>query len=399
MSVDLWSLPEVEFADVDTARIEADIIRMYEGLTNTVLYPGDPVRLFLSTLAAVIAQRNVLLDYTGKMNLLRYARGDYLDHLGALLDVNRLPAAPARTVLEFTLAAPLAYPALVPEGTRATADSVVFWATDELLTILPGEVSGRVGATCLTEGTASNALVAGQINRLVDALAYVSRVENIETTAGGSDIEDDARLRERIRIAPEQFTTAGSEGAYHFWAISAHADIENVAVLSEPLFPPGEVHLFLLLTGGRLPEADGPEVELVRRAVNMTRRRPLTDHVFVAPAEAYPVDYTVRWFITTLQAPQVLEIEARIKAAVAEYEAWQTAVIARGLNPDRLIQLCRGAGAKRVELARITEGVDDEDNAVEVAGPFEYVSLDGTPKVVQVVPRADRVIFGAIEGE
>jgi hypothetical protein len=90
MTFDINSLPDVQFADLDTATVQSAIITYYEGLTLSVLYPGDPVRLFLSTLAAVIAQRNVLLDFTGKMNLLRYATGAYLDQIAAMYDVQRL---------------------------------------------------------------------------------------------------------------------------------------------------------------------------------------------------------------------------------------------------------------------------------------------------------------------
>ena len=67
---ELFGLPNVQFAELDTAKIEANIIKVYEGIQNTTLFPGDPVRLFLSTLAAVIGQLYVTIDYTGKQNLM-----------------------------------------------------------------------------------------------------------------------------------------------------------------------------------------------------------------------------------------------------------------------------------------------------------------------------------------
>ncbi len=56
----------------------------------------------------------------------------------------------------------------------------------------------------------------GQINELVDPIPFVSRVENISTSYGGSDIENDDKFRARIQIAPEHFSVAGPEGAYRF---------------------------------------------------------------------------------------------------------------------------------------------------------------------------------------
>lgn len=72
-SVDLRALPAVTFAPLSAADIEASILTTYEGLTGVSLQPGDPVRLFLESLAYVVSVQNRLLNLTGQQGLLAYA--------------------------------------------------------------------------------------------------------------------------------------------------------------------------------------------------------------------------------------------------------------------------------------------------------------------------------------
>ena len=83
---------------------------------KVTLYPGDPVRLFLETIAYVISYQRSLIDFTGKMNLLAYSTGDYLDHLGAFVGVTRLSAASAICTVRFTLSAVQSGSIIIPSG-------------------------------------------------------------------------------------------------------------------------------------------------------------------------------------------------------------------------------------------------------------------------------------------
>ena len=92
----LSNLPDINFVDIDAATIEAEIINEYETITGRTLQRGDPVRLFLLTITNIIILLLNRLNKTGKQNLLRYAEGDNLDHLGALLGVERIEASAAK---------------------------------------------------------------------------------------------------------------------------------------------------------------------------------------------------------------------------------------------------------------------------------------------------------------
>lgn len=83
MSVDLTKLPEIEFAPQSAAEIEAQVITGYEKALGRTLQPGDPERLFLESLAYFIAVQNAVINFAGRQNLLAYATGGHLDHLGA----------------------------------------------------------------------------------------------------------------------------------------------------------------------------------------------------------------------------------------------------------------------------------------------------------------------------
>ena len=102
----LDNLPDITFAEKDAKLIESEIINVYESLAGRTLAPGDPVRLFLLSIASIISQQRVLIDFAAKQNLLAFSSNGYLDHLGALLGVTRLPAYPAMTTLRFTLSGP-----------------------------------------------------------------------------------------------------------------------------------------------------------------------------------------------------------------------------------------------------------------------------------------------------
>lgn len=374
---DLFALlPDVEFIDTDTGKTEENIIQLYEALTNTVLYPADPVRLFLSTLAAVISQQKVQINQAGKMNLLRYARGHFLDHIGALVGCYRNEAIAAQTDLQFSMDSPLNFNVTIPKGTRVTSDGSVYFATDALATILSGESSVTVSATCLSVGVVGNDLIEGQVTRLVDPLAYITTVTNLTTSSGGSEEEQDEPYRDRIALAPENFSVAGPIMAYEYWTRSTSATILDVAVYS-PV--PGDVQVHILLLGGAIPTENSKEIRAVREKLNAEQTRPLCDAVFVDPPIAVSCDYQITWFITKNQEGYFDNIQKAVADAITDYEAWQISAIGRHINPDALVERCRAAGAWRVEITGLP-----------------YQALD-RGEVTQFVDNPNRVIFGGIE--
>ena len=366
-------LPDILFAVKDAAEVEREIVRAYERASGRSLAPGDPVRLFLLTIASVIVQQRALIDFTGKQNLLAYSSEGYLDHLGALLGVYRLPATSALTTLRFTLSAAQSGATIIPIGTRATpGGGDLYFSTTAPVSIAPGETVAEVEASCMTVGEIGNGYLPGQIASIVDPLPWVQTVENITTTSGGADTENDDSLRERIQIAPEKFSVAGPTGAYEYWARTAHQSIVDVSVVS-PL--PGEVNIYPLLTGGEIPSQE--ILDGVFETCNAEDIRPLTDQLFILPPTAVEYDLNVTWWLSNKRATEAAAIEASVAKAVDGWIDWQRSALGRDINPSELIARMIRAGAKRVE---VTSPVFLVTEPSEVA-----------------IPSSVEVVFGGVE--
>ncbi len=345
-SVNLAALPEVSFATLSSSEIESAVLTAYERQAGVTLQPGDPVRLFLESLAYLFSVQNQLIDLAGKQNLLAYARGAHLDHLGALMGVERIPAQSARVTLRFSLSEALGFTAEIPEGMRVgTQDGSITFATIASAEIPAGELYVDVTALCTEAGAQATGLVAGQISQLVDPLPYVVSVSNITPSVEGADIEDDERLRERIRIAPESYTVAGSSGAYEAQVLAVSSEIENVSVTTPE---PGVVDVRFVLEGGELP--DESMIAMVEDALTADEVRPLTDNVEVGAPDT--VEYSIQgtWYLRRDDATILSGITTAVTEAVEEYRLWQRSKPGRDINPTTLISLVQQAGAKRVEL-------------------------------------------------
>lgn len=339
------NLPQIDFVSTDVGEIEANVIAVYEGISGRKLAPGDPVRLFLQAIAALIAQQRVLINYAGKQNLLAYAQGSILDHIGAFVKTERLPATAARVTLRFTLSDAQAEAVVIPAGTRATPDAQIFFATLQDTIVPAGATVIEVLAECMTLGAVGNGWQIGQINQLVDPLPWIQKVENITVSAGGADEEDDDSYRERIRQAPESFSVAGPEGGYRYWARTAHQSIVDVSVTSPA---PGQIEIRPLLKNGEIP---GQEIlDAVEAVCNDKRIRPLTDQVIVAPPEEVSYNVTMEYYIDRERAAEATSIVSAVTEAVNGYVAWQKEKLGRDINPSELIARVMVVGAKRVNV-------------------------------------------------
>lgn len=345
------TLNDITFAPKSAAQIESEIINLYEQHTDRILARGDPVRLFLETITLIIIQQRNLIDYSAKMNLLAYAEGDFLDHLGALLGVRRLDASPAKVTIRFILSESQAGKILIPEGTRVSPGNNILFALDSALEINAGSLTSEAICTCTQSGIIGNDYLPGQIKKLVDVFPYELSAENIDTSSGGTDTENDENFRERIQLAPESFSNAGSTGAYTFYARSANSDITDCAVIGphDNLgVPPGEVHIYPLMTGGVLPSSEIlSEVYDTCSAENI---RPDTDLVRVKTPEIVNYSLSVKFYIDKANSSIAGSIANSVEIAINDFVKWQRARLGRDINPSELNRRIINAGAKRCEI-------------------------------------------------
>ena len=384
---ELKNVPKVSFIDdVTLAQIRDQWIEdwqnKYYELTGEKrdLPLADPIRLVGYATALLIYQAYQYIDRAGKMDLLKYSCGDYLDNIAALKGLFRRQPIGAKTTLRFTISAVRTGATGIPGGIRAKDEKGNCFATDSYAEIPGGSTYIDVPATAITPGIACNGLPADSINLFVDPVPYIQSVTNIDETSGGDDLESDDDLTYRVLMHPTSYSVAGPKEAYEYWARTFRNDIDDVLVYTPA---PTEVVIAFMLEDGMSPSQaviDELETFLRDRAV-----RPLTDQVTVmAPVD---VDYTIQltYYINRSEASGADTIQVAVNKAIQEYNAWQRK-IGRDINPSELIKRIIAAGAKRVEVYSPT---------------FTRVQpIDGalTPQIPQYIDSGG-IVYGGLEDD
>ena len=308
--------------------------------------------LFLKT----IAYENVLLrnaiDFTGKQNLLFYAEGDYLDHLGFLLDIERNEAKNSLTTLRFTLASVQPSNIIIPLNTKVSDGNYTFQTT-EVTQIVAGQLTVDVGAESVISGDETNNISIDRINQFIDVIPYVEKVSNLTDTSGGANTESDDSYKKRIALAPSSFSVAGPYESYKFWALTANQNIIDVAVVNkeertQDVQYAGVVEVYPLIKNGQPATVEilGQVLEILSNK----KVRPLTDKVeTLAPIQ---VDYTIdlKYYIHTDDGANANIIQSKVSNAVQDFIKWQYEKLGRDINPSELTRLIVNAGAKRVDI-------------------------------------------------
>ena len=357
------------FVDIDPGTIVPQLVQDFEDYLGVVLGAGDQRRELLQGFGYALTTALQTIEATGEKELLETSFGQYLDKLGALVGVERRPAAAATCTVQFTLSNAQPQAVTVPQGTRVTPDGALFFATTETLVIASGQTSGTVLCEATEPGAQYNGYLPGQISQLVDGVSYVAAVSNTTESGGGADIEDDDSYRERIRMAPLAFSTAGPSGAYEYFALSADPSVGDVYVVR---MSPGVVGIYVVKTGGVIPETGDPVLQAVLDACDDKTRRPLTDNVQVMPAVASNTTISAQYWVSAADQAKASSIQAAVAQAVDDYKAWQTEQIGRAINPDELRKRMLNAGASRINP---TAPVYTELDANEVA---RFPSPSGT---------------------
>ena len=148
------------------------------------------------------------------------------------------------------------------------------------------------------------------------------------------DSETDDQLRERIKLAPESFSVAGSRLSYVFWAKSADPTIFDVAVLSPD---PGVVTIYPLTATG----TPGQDVlDKVLAACSAEDVRPLCDLVRVVSPTRKPFELVVS--ITPYAWPGLDNVRVQAQTSLDAY----TATLRTALGRDVIInQIIAAAGS------------------------------------------------------
>jgi hypothetical protein len=297
------------------------------------LYPGSVVRTLLEAVALETAGLYAQMEVVYKAGFIDTASGGALDHVVALLGIQRVRAGRNATELRFTRAKNSRGAITLPAGTRAaTADGAIEYETLADLTLADGQPSAKVPARDLL--ASNQGLAADTLTLLTRPVSGIESVTNPSATSQLDRDETDDELRTRAR----RFLVGAERGTLS--AIEATVAAEGVRCeISEP--SPGVVDV--LLQSG---------------ALDPTRRARLDAAIQgVRPAG-------VRVNVIDGSPPAKVDVELRLSTAPglpdAELRAIQDQVRQRLVDYFKTLPLkSDGSASKLTGLAIGVAGVDD----------------------------------------
>ena len=286
----------------------------------------------------------IKIQETAKQNLVNYASYPVLDYLGELVGVKRLPSVKAKTIIKFSLSEPLTVEVRISKGAQVeTKDGKIIFDTDDDAVIKSGEMFAEITASANIEGSIGNGYLTGEINNLITPVSYVDKAENSSESSAGADEENDTQLRQRIKEAPEQYSNAGSKGAYRFHTKSAHPSIIDVSVITKQA---GVVEIYpLTKEGNPSPEIIG----VIQDYLSDEKVRPLTDQVLVSSPER--VDFEIIANLTLYTYADADSVNMQVNEKLEAYKANLKTKLGKDIVPTQIIALLNNIyGVYRVEL-------------------------------------------------
>ena len=352
----IYDYPDVSFIGGYTLeKLTEDMMSWYKEKYREVtgeqitMADGDERRIKLMACAYYIFQGYQMTDEAGKMGLLKYSHDGFLENLGAMNSVSRLPATGATTTIRFSLQEKGSSATGIPQGTRVTAGNSIYFATDEYTEIPAGDLYVDVGATCTTTGAEGNNFDIGEINTMVDPVPFVATVTNTTAPENGADVESDESLKERIFMAPSGYSDAGTADAYEYFIRSYNPGITDIKISSPE---PRVAKIQYLLENGKLPEEES--ISGLKEYLEQTDIKAMTDVIQVSAPDQSEYSIQMTYYINRSDSANAGSIQEKINEAVEEYKRWQSEKIGRDINPDKLRQLVLAAGAKRTEITAPT---------------------------------------------
>lgn len=330
------------FISNDPSVIVAEMIAYYEDLVGKTLQPAQVERLIINMASYRESVLRDQFNLAARGMLVNYAIGAMLDELAALVGVTRLPAAIAETTIRFEVNTGATV--TIPQFTRVQSkDGTAVFRTKEDVDVTPSMTVVDVICESEVAGEAYNGYAVGSITEIMDPVPFVTAASNIEVSTGGSDSETDDKFRERIKLAPNAFSVAGSRDAYKFWAFTAHPGIVDVQVTSPSA---GVVKIYVLdQDGGAAPGI----ISAVETVCNGEEIRPLTDTVIVEGVTPVEVDIVV--YVNPLTSADPADVVDRVTAAIEALKVERQSKMGQDLRLSKLIATCMIDGVFDVLIA------------------------------------------------
>lgn len=197
--------------------------------------------------------------------------------------------------------------------------------------------------------TAKAMLLAYATGTTLDHLASAVNVSRLLVKQGNPNAvppmpdiyESDEAFRRRIQLEPER-ASAGSEGAYMFWALSSDGDVRDISVVTATA---GVVTVYVQ-SHSELVASDILK-EKVRQAVDNPNRKPFTDQVRIASGQ--PFGFDVQAELTLYPGPDKDVVMATARAELDKYLE-KVRYLGYDVTISGLHHALHQAGVQRVKL-------------------------------------------------
>lgn len=355
---------EPEFFETNAFDIRESMIAFYESETGRTLSPAEVEVLLFGAFAYRETVFRADANAAALLNLVQFSRAPILDYLAQNVGIKqRNPATPSETKIKFTLTTGHA-DVVIQAGTRVShADGSPVFAVKEDTLVLTAIEEIELDCECTDLGAFSNGYAIGTITELLDSFTGFDSCENTTITAGGSEQETDEQLRERTYLASEIFSTAGSEAAYKFLALSAHPTIIDVKVefpeVGKAYPPAGTVAIYPLT-----PTIPTPDVVLlaVELACTGEDKNPGTDTVVVASPTS--VNYTIVAVLTLYNGADDEQILSVVNESLTNFTQEKSKKLGLDIVKNQVEKLCLEEGVYDVSLTSIPSTIEIEPNEV-----------------------------------
>lgn len=202
---------------------------------------------------------------------------------------------------------------------------------------------------------ARSLLLAYATDRDLDHLAANFGVQRLlvtpATPTSSAVYESDDDLRKRTQQAFDKLSVAGPEAAYRYHSMTADGRVADVSVISPQ---PAYVTLTVLQRDSETGEASEELLEIVKRAVNDERVRPIADRVTVQSAQV--VNFRVEAKIFTSRSPESATVVETALKNVQRFVGEERR-LGRPIRISALHAALHIAGVQRLELIQPTQDI------------------------------------------
>lgn len=212
-----------------------DLTEIYQALVSTYeeqsghSADGCDLSVRLYAAAAQIQALEQQADWVLDQSFPQTAQGIYLERHGVVRGIRRTEASYAEGVLRFSVRSASTVDLNIPVETVCMTSAGLRFQTTQAAVLSAGSLSVDVPAKAMEAGIAGN-VATGTVSILAACPVGVTACTNPQAFNGGSDAEDDERLRERI-LESYQRLPNGANASYYRQIAMQHSGVVSATVI------------------------------------------------------------------------------------------------------------------------------------------------------------------------